>query len=145
MKRTGEMYKEIAERFYFLSDVPCNVTSSSTEIERYSQCFQRLIDAYPENLNTNFSAELQQFHSYVCHKFSEIENVKTRFSRAELYKIIVEDNIESAFLNVDICFCIFLTLLVTNCSAEHSFSLLKYIKNPNRTIMQQAGWMLYLY
>ncbi|KAG7154647.1 putative Zinc finger MYM-type protein 1-like 9, partial [Homarus americanus] len=67
MRRRGEIYKEIAERFSFLSDVPHNATSSSTEIERYSQCCQKLIDAYPEDFNTNFSAELQQFHLYVRH------------------------------------------------------------------------------
>ncbi|XP_038637303.1 zinc finger MYM-type protein 1-like [Scyliorhinus canicula] len=138
MKRRGEIYKEIAERFSFLSDVPHNVTSSSTNIERYSQCCQKLIDAYPEDFNSNFSAELQQFHSYVRHKFSATKNVKTRFSHAELYKIIVEDNIECAFPNVDIGFRIFLTLMVTNCSAERSFSQLKYIKNPIRTTMQQG-------
>ncbi|XP_038649470.1 LOW QUALITY PROTEIN: zinc finger MYM-type protein 1-like [Scyliorhinus canicula] len=74
MKRRGEIYKEIAERFSFLSDVPHNVTSSSTNIERYSQCCQKLIDAYPEDFNSNFSAELQQFHSYVRHKLSATKN-----------------------------------------------------------------------
>ena len=81
--------QKILERFSFLSDVPHNLismTSSSTEIDRYSQCCQKLIDAYPEELNTYFSAELQQFHSYVCHKFSATKNVKTIFSHAELYK-----------------------------------------------------------
>ena len=68
----------MSERFSFLCDVPHNAnTSSSTEIERYSQCCQKLIDAYPEDLNTNFSAELQQFNSYVRHKFSATKNVKT--------------------------------------------------------------------
>ena len=68
MRRRREIYKEISERFYFLSDVPHNVTlktSLSTEIERYSQCCQKLIDAYPEDMNTNFSTELQQFHIYL--------------------------------------------------------------------------------
>ncbi len=58
MRRRGKIYKEIAERFSFLSDVPHNVTSSSTEIERYSQGCKKMIDDYPEDLNTNFSAEL---------------------------------------------------------------------------------------
>ena len=43
MKKSGEIYKEIEERFSFLSDVPYNVTSS-TNIDRYSQCCQKLID-----------------------------------------------------------------------------------------------------
>ena len=29
--------------------------------------------------------------------------------------------------------------MVTNCSAEHSFSRLKYIKNPLRTTIQQGS------
>ena len=53
----------------------------------------------------------------MCAINSVTKNVKTRFSHAELYKIIVEDDIEYAFPNVDIGFCIFLTLIVTNCSA----------------------------
>ena len=32
---------------------------------------------------------------------------------------------------------IFLTFMVTNCSAERFFSQLKYIKNPSRTTMRQ--------
>ena len=63
IKIRGEIYKEIAERFSFPSDVPHNVTASSTNIERYSQCCQKLIDANLEDFNSNFSAELQKFHS----------------------------------------------------------------------------------
>jgi len=77
-----------------------------------------LIDAYPEDFNSNLSAELQQFHLYVRHKFSATNNVKTRFSHAELYKIILEDNIECVFPIVDIAYHMFLTVMVTNCSAE---------------------------
>ena len=50
---------------------------------------------------------------------------------------MVKDNIECAFLNVEISLRIFFTLMVTNCSAERSFSQLKYIKNQNRTTMRQ--------
>ena len=78
MRRRGEIYKEISERFHFLSDVPHNVTSmtsSSTEIERYSQCCQTLINAYPEDLNTT---ELQLCHSYRHHKFSVTKKCKNK-------------------------------------------------------------------
>ena len=72
------------------------------------------------------------------HKFSATKKLKTGFRHAELYKIIVQDYIECTFPNVDIDFHIFLTLMVTNCSAERPFSQLKYIKNPIRTNMQQG-------
>ena len=48
-------YKEIAERFSFLSDVPHNVTSSSTNTERYFQCCRKLIDAYTQRTSTVMS------------------------------------------------------------------------------------------
>ena len=48
-----------------------------------------------------------------------------------------DDGLSNAFPNVDIAFRIFLTLMVTNCSAERSFSRLKSIKNRNRTTMNQ--------
>jgi len=56
-----------------------------------------------------------------------------------LNKVIVEDNIECAFPNVEISSClhIFLTLMVTNCTTERSFSQMKRIQNQNRTTMRQ--------
>ena len=53
------------------------------------------------------------------------------------YKVFVEDNMKCAFPNVEISLCIFLTLMVTNCTTECSFSQMKHIKNPNRTTMKQ--------
>ena len=126
------MYDDIADRFSCLVDVPETSSSSSTEERiQYSECCEKLTNAYPEDLNTNLSTELQQFHSYIRHKFRATKAVKTRFSHAELYKVMVEDNIECAFPNVEISLRIFLTLMVTNCTTERSFSQLKHIKNPN--------------
>ena len=118
MKKRGEIYREIAKIFFFLSDVPLlqNV-ASSVNTERYSKCCQKLINDYPDDFNSNFSAELKQFCSYVLHKFSETKNVKAKFSHAELYKILVEDSIKCVFPNVDVGFFIFLTLMISICSA----------------------------
>ena len=73
------------------------------------------------------------------------KKVKSRSSHAELYKIIVEDNIiECIFPNGEIGFHIFLTLMVTNCSADRSLSQLKYIKktNQNSNATRQAGCLI---
>ena len=75
---------------------------------------KKLIDGYPDDLNSNLSTELQQFHSYIRHKFSARKAAKARFSHAELYKVIVDDNIECAFPIIEISLRIFLTLMVTN-------------------------------
>ena len=55
----------------------------------------------------------------------------------ELYKIIMDYKIESVFSNVEIALRIFLALMVTNCSTERSFSQLKRVKSPDRSVMVQ--------
>ena len=52
-----------------------------------------------------------------------------------LYKLIIDKRVKCSFLNVEIALRMYLILMVTNCSGEHSFSKLKYIKNRLRTTM----------
>ena len=59
-------------------------------------------------------------------------------THASLLKIIIDDDLECVFPNVEISLRIFLTLMVTNCSTERSFSHLKQIKNHNRSVMVQG-------
>ena len=67
-----------------LIDVPEKAISSFTEASiRYSECCQKLIDAYPEYLNSNLFTGLQQFHSYIGHKFSATKPANVKFSHAE--------------------------------------------------------------
>ena len=66
-----------------LIDVPEKATSSFTEASiRQSECCQKLIDAYPDDLNSNLSTELQQFHTYIRHQFSATKAARVRFSHA---------------------------------------------------------------
>ena len=69
MRRRREIYKEILKRFSFLSDVPphnvISMNSSSTEIEKYSQCCQKQIDAYPDDWNTNSQLNFSSF-THMC-------------------------------------------------------------------------------
>lgn len=53
------------------------------------------------------------------------------------FVVISEDKIECTFPNEDIALRTFLTLMVTNCTAKRTFSLLKHNKNPNRTTVWQ--------
>lgn len=61
----------------------------------------------------------------------------TTYSHQDLYDIIINDGIKSAFPNVEVVLRMFLTLMVTNCSGERSFSQLKRIKNELRSTMNQ--------
>ena len=47
--------------------------------------------------------------------------------------------IHAAFLNVEALFRLFLSLMVTNCSGERSFSRLKSIQNELRSTMSQKS------
>ena len=113
MSRRGQVYDDTADWFYCLVNVP--ETYSTKEIVQYSECCEELLNTYPEDLSSNLFIELQQFHSYIHHKFSATKSWNIRFSHAELYKVVVKDNIECAFPSVEIRLCIFLTLMVTNC------------------------------
>ena len=125
-----------------LIDVPETATFFyGRQYVRCSEWCQKLIDAYPDDLNSNLSTELQQFHFYIRHKFSATKAEKARFSPAE---VIVEDNIEYAFPSVEISLRIFLTLMVTNCKTKRSFSQMKRIKKskPNNNETGEAGILI---
>ena len=127
----GQVYNDIADRFSCLVNVP--ETSYTKQRVQYCECCEELINVYPEDLNSNLFTELQQFHSYILHMFGATKSGNTRFSHAELYEVMVKDNIESAYPNVEISLLIFLSLMATNCSAERSFYQLNHINNQNRT------------
>ena len=52
-----------------------------------------------------------------------------------MYNLIIDKGVKSSFPNVEILLRIYLVLMVTNCSAERSFSKLKLVKNRLRTSM----------
>ena len=52
-----------------------------------------------------------------------------------MYNLIIDKGVKSSFPNVEILLRIYLMLMVTNCSAERSFSKLKLVKNRLRTSM----------
>ena len=67
---------------------------------------------------------------------SEIQ--KEEMSILDMYLLIIKEFLSSTFPNVEIILRIFLSLMVTNCSGERSFSRLKLIKNDHRNMMSQS-------
>ena len=51
----------------------------------------------------------------------KFQDGEKQLSLDELHQILVNDGIQNAFLNVEIALRIFLTLMITNCTAERSF------------------------
>lgn len=124
MKKRGKVYLDVAGKFSFLNNF--NLQESE-----YRNAISKLVDFYSEDVES-FYAELIQFQSYVKSKLGE-----KRYSHADLYEIIIRDELSSVFPNVEIAIHIFLTLMITNCSTERSFSQLKRIKNIHRATMGQ--------
>ena len=57
-----------------------------------------------------------------------------------MYKLILvkDANVKESFLNVELVLRIYLTIMVSNCTGERSFSKLKLIKNSKRTTTNQV-------
>ena len=58
-------------------------------------------------------------------------------SFAEFYSTLKRDHFESTFPNIEISLRTFLSMVVSNCTGERSFSKLKLIKNELRSTMLQ--------
>ena len=93
--------------------------------------------AYPDDLEDNLGEELVQFSALLKTNLAASMDTK-KSQEANFYALIKEHNLEATFPNVEIFLRIYLSLMVTNCSGERSFSKLKRIKNEQRTSMNQG-------
>lgn len=128
MKRTIA-YEQISDTFSFL-------TQLNLLHEELIQQSEKLVKSYPMDVDNSIVSELQQFHAYVkinCKKHSD----SCIHTHQDLYDILINDGVKSVFPNVEVVLRMFLSLMVTNCSGERSFSQLKRIKNDQRSTMGQ--------
>lgn len=93
-----------------------------------------LSQRYPEDVDMNFVGELKHFHQYVRHSQSHEHDSMTH---QDLYQVIFNDHVQSAFPNVEAILRMFLSMMITNCHGERSFSQLKRIKKEFRTTISQ--------
>lgn len=66
-----------------------------------------------------------------------LTSYKSKISLRQLYLFIKEKDLKEAFPYIEIALRIFLCTAVTNCSAERSFSVLKRIKNYQRSRLSE--------
>ena len=120
-----EAYTEINSRFSVLFDMECGETELRARATALSQ-------SYPADLDgTDFAEEILQFRSYVR------SDLKTCASPANLLQVVLKSGLQTTFPNVFVALRLFLTLPVSNCEGERTFSRLKRIKNELRTSMGQ--------
>uniref|UniRef100_A0A8C9YGK0 TTF-type domain-containing protein n=1 Tax=Sander lucioperca TaxID=283035 RepID=A0A8C9YGK0_SANLU len=115
-------YKELTDIFgvLFMPE-----TTSNSEVTKHANA---LLCAYPSDLNSSFANELIQFRSFMCEQDK---------SPSKMLNTVLELGLQSVFPNVYVALRMFLTLPVTNCEGERSFSHMARIKNELRTRMSQ--------
>lgn len=126
LEKRSKVYSEISEIFSCFPVLNVSLSDIQKGIDS-------LKEKYSEDVQEDFAHELDHFHLYVKKHHSEKRNI----SHEMLYEIIVCDKIDVAFPNVEAILRLFLSLMVTNCTGERSFSKLRRIKNYLRTTMSQ--------
>jgi hAT family C-terminal dimerisation region len=127
LTRRLSSYELLCERFGFLRRLESCTTEEIKDVSL------NLVSVYNEDLDDSLANELIQFAGLISSfKLDEDTSIsKEHF----MYKLIIEKGLKCSFPNVEIVLRMYLVLMVTNCSAERSFSKLKLVKNRLRTSM----------
>lgn len=65
------------------------------------------------------------------------EKIMPESVELSMYRLIIDKQLVSCFPNLEVCLRMFLSMMVTNCSGERSFSKLARIKSELRSSMNQ--------
>ena len=132
MNRRKSIYSDIHDKFGFLWKLP-ELSELNNDIIR--QKANHLLENYAVDLDQTFPDEcvhLAQFlkdYGPVNPEQEGEEKKKKRSEAKPLLNFLKTLNLESMFPNVEIALHNFLTMPVTNCSGERSFSALKRVQN----------------
>ncbi|KAJ8938652.1 hypothetical protein NQ314_011391 [Rhamnusium bicolor] len=118
LKKRSTAYENIFSKFslFFLM----KECSQETLIQK-TNCLR---EYYKDDLEMSFPTECLHFSELL--KGSDLKNEK--YSVIDLLSLLREKNLQTVFPNIDIALRIFVSMAVSVCSAERSFSALKRIK-----------------
>ena len=132
-KRTNA-YADMNIRFRFLHRLP-NMTTNEIRSESAN-----LVKIYEGDLDEFLCDELVQFIAFMKELIDQPGQDNYNYSElteATMYTSIIQNNMKDTFPNTEVVLRIYLSLMVSNCSGERSFSKLNLIKNHLRTTMSQ--------
>ncbi|KAI6658913.1 hypothetical protein LOD99_10906 [Oopsacas minuta] len=99
-----------------------------------------LVNIYSDDLEPVYVDEIVQFSAfwnrYISSDSSKTEDTK-QIRDFQRFKLITRNALDTTFPNMLITLQIYLSLMVTNCSGERSFSTLKRTKDGVRSTMDQ--------
>jgi hypothetical protein len=137
LSKRKTVYEELSSLFdMFVSGTDWDETAISENAEKLCSKF---MDDLPEK---------ESFTNECLHFFSFLKTIdeKHRKSFFDLQKIINDRGLRELYPYVDICLKIFLSMAVSNCSAERSFSVMKRLKSYLRSTMSnnRLNWQAVL-
>ncbi|XP_073499099.1 zinc finger MYM-type protein 1-like [Phyllobates terribilis] len=125
-------YTDVCSKFGFLANLS---KLSPLEIKKAGS---NLVCSYPEDLMPGVTeTELVQFSKFLSTSFIREKTIKNDLTELNLFLFLHEHNLTQTFCNTEIILRIYLSMMVSNCAGERSFSKLKRIKNELRSKMGQ--------
>ncbi|XP_065683372.1 uncharacterized protein LOC101239939 [Hydra vulgaris] len=130
--KRSEAYSGVCDKFGFLRNI------RSLEQSDLRRASRNLIDTYVDDLEESFEDEILHFKEYLLADTYLQQNEKELKCSIKLYMYRALRNssaLQDIFPNVATALHIYLSLMITNCSDERSFSALKRIKNYLRSAL----------
>ncbi|XP_050066946.1 zinc finger MYM-type protein 1-like [Aphis gossypii] len=128
LKKRSSAYDNITNLFGFLTRLDV------IDDNLLKKSVNNLVKVYSRDLEESLYDELKQFIGMVKVK----EDNKLIKNPINMLQMIVEDNLSGVFPHIYVAFRIFLSIPVTNCESERSFSALTIIKNKYRCMMGES-------
>lgn len=126
LARRKTAYEHLDDKFEILSII----LQKGSQKEVISQAANKLCESYPIDIGSEFENECHHFKMYVeQEEFSGIRDI---------YEYIIKNDLKTTFPNLEVSIRIYLTLPVTNCSAERGFSVLTRVKNVKRSTLSDS-------
>ena len=128
-------YTEVCQLFGFLAKL------EQLDEQEIIPAAENLVSTYKNDLEESLTDELVQFSSLLrtpivkqsCYSLKEEAS-----KELNMFCLIVQHDLVSIFPNVEVVLRIYLSMMVSNCSGERTFSKLKRIKNEVRSTMGET-------
>ena len=101
LAQRASVYNDAAKKFSFLTKL------EATE-EEIRERVSALCQTYPEDVDMNLVGEFKHFHQYVRHSQAHGSAEQDSLTHQDLYRVIFNDRVQSAFPNVEAILRLFL-------------------------------------
>uniref|UniRef100_H3B4H0 HAT C-terminal dimerisation domain-containing protein n=1 Tax=Latimeria chalumnae TaxID=7897 RepID=H3B4H0_LATCH len=119
-----DAYKEVCSRFGFLLKL------TSMSVGEIHDAAKKLLQYYSTDFEDCVIEELVHFSEFARKSSGDGPEI-------QMYRLLVQNGLQDTFPNIHIILRMYLCLMISNCSGEHSFSKMALIKNRLQSTMHQ--------